>query len=67
MIRTAEIASILCNKQLTAEDMYKVLMALKLSRISYSVEFDSCTDLCGYTDGLYNYMKNFKPNDKSDK
>ena len=55
MERTALVASVMCNKELTAEDVYKVLIALKISRIANSVELDSCTDLCGYVEGLYNY------------
>lgn len=58
MIKAAQHATLLCNKEITAEDMYKVLIALKLSRISHSVELDSMTDLCGYVEGLWNYKQN---------
>ena len=53
MIKASLIASELCDKEITASDMYKCLMALKLSRIAHSVELDSLTDLCGYADGLW--------------
>jgi hypothetical protein len=56
MIKASTIASILCNKNIQPDDVYKVLMALKLSRIAHSPELDSLTDLCGYTEGLYNYL-----------
>lgn len=57
MIKTSIIATELCNKQISPEDCYKVLMALKLSRIANSPELDSLTDLCGYTEGLWNFIK----------
>jgi hypothetical protein len=56
MIKTSVIASELCNKEITPVDCYKILIALKLSRISHSIELDSMTDLCGYTEGLWNYI-----------
>ncbi len=55
MRKAAVIATELCNKEITTEDMYKFLIALKLSRIAHSVEFDSVRDLCGYAEGLWNY------------
>lgn len=57
MIKAAIIATELCNKEITASDMYKCLMALKLSRIANSPELDSLTDLCGYADGLWDFEK----------
>jgi len=56
MIKASVIASELCNKNIEPEDVYKILMALKLSRIANSAELDSLTDLCGYTEGLFNYL-----------
>jgi len=55
MIKTAKIATELCKKEITAEDTYKILIALKLSRISHSIEIDSMTDLVGYAEGLWNF------------
>ena len=57
MKKAATIATILCNKEITPEDAYKVLMALKLSRISHNIEFDSMTDLIGYTEGLWKFKQ----------
>jgi hypothetical protein len=57
MFKASVIATELCNKQITTEDMYKILIALKLSRISHSIELDSMTDLCGYTEGLWNFKQ----------
>ena len=47
--RIATIASILCNKELTAEDIAKVQMSQKLVRESYAHKEDNLVDLCGYT------------------
>ena len=58
MKKAAIIATELCNKELTGEDMYKILMALKLSRIAYHPGHDSLTDLIGYAEGLYNFKNN---------
>lgn len=33
------------------------MMALKLSRITNSVQLDSMTDLIGYTEGLWNFKQ----------
>lgn len=62
MRKAAVIATELCNKEITPEDAFKILMALKLSRIAFSVEFDSMVDLCGYTEGLWNFTSTIKPN-----
>jgi hypothetical protein len=56
MKRMAVIASELCNKEITPEDAFKCMMALKLSRMSYSSgHFDSHVDLIGYVEGMWNY------------
>ena len=57
MVKTAKIATELCGKEITPEDTYKVLMALKLSRLAHSIKFDSLVDLIGYTEGLWNYLE----------
>lgn len=57
MIKAAKIASELCNKEVTPEDAYKVLMSLKLSRLAHSAKFDSFVDLIGYTEGWWNYLQ----------
>lgn len=62
MKRTAAIASELCNKEITTDDAFKMLMALKLSRLSYSPDhFDSYTDLMGYAEGWWKYREEQKP------
>jgi hypothetical protein len=57
MIKTARIATELCGKEITPDDAYKILMALKLSRLAHSPKFDSMVDLIGYTEGWWNYIK----------
>lgn len=57
MIKTAKIATELCGKEITTEDAFKVLMALKLSRLSHSAKFDSMVDLIGYTEGWWNAIQ----------
>lgn len=60
MQKAATIASVLCGKEITTEDTFKVLMALKLSRMAHSLEMDSVVDLMGYTEGLWNYSQEHK-------
>lgn len=55
--KAATIASILCNKEITTEDFYKCMMALKLSRMAYSDKEDTMLDLVAYTAG-YNDLVN---------
>lgn len=55
MKKTAEIASLLCDKRITTTDAFKVLMALKLARMAHSPKFDTFVDLIGYAEGLWNY------------
>lgn len=47
--RIASIASILCNKEITAVDIAKIQMSQKLVRESYAHKEDNLVDLCGYT------------------
>lgn len=55
MERAAMIASGATGKQLTAEDMYMCLVALKLSRQSYNHKEDNLLDAVAYLGGLNNY------------
>lgn len=57
MIKTAKIATELCGKEITPDDAFKVMMALKLSRLAHSPKFDSMVDLIGYTEGWWNYIQ----------
>jgi Domain of unknown function (DUF6378) len=57
MAKAAKIATELCNKEITQDDMYMCMMALKLSRIAYSTKEDSLLDLVAYT-AAFNNLKN---------
>jgi len=55
MARAARVASELCNKEITTEDFYKCMIALKASRMAYQMEEDTLMDLCAYVGALDNY------------
>jgi hypothetical protein len=48
MAKAARIASELCNKEITTDDFYKCMMALKLSRLAHAKKYDSVLDLIAY-------------------
>ena len=48
------------GKDLIAEDIYAVLVALKLSRHSYNYREDNLLDAVAYLGGLDNYIKEKK-------
>lgn len=56
MTNTAIISSILCNKEITQEDVYKIMTALKLARLGISYKEDSILDAIAYL-GAYNNFK----------
>ncbi len=55
MQKAATLASILCEKNITAIDMYKCMIALKLSRESYNHKEDNLLDACAYIGSLNNF------------
>lgn len=57
MASAARIASELTGKQITTEDFYKCMMALKLSRLKYSMKDDTFLDLLAYTGALHKSIK----------
>ena len=57
MERAASIARGMTGKDFTAADMYAALVALKLSRHSYSYREDNLLDACAYIGALDNYIK----------
>lgn len=53
----ARIATELCQKEITTDDFYKCMMALKLSRMArVTPTHDTMTDLIGYTEGWWNKL-----------
>jgi len=55
--RAAKIASILCSKEITVEDIYRFQIALKLARESWSHKEDNLIDLVAYIAALNNYLE----------
>lgn len=55
MKATASVASHITGKDIQAEDVYKILIALKLTRESYGHKDDNLIDAIGYIAGLYDY------------
>ena len=58
MTKASIIASELCNKQITPYDMYLIITALKLSRISSSYKEDSVLDAVAYLAAYNNAKQN---------
>ena len=48
MIKTATIASILSNKEITPDDCYNVMIGLKLAREGNAHKEDNILDVIGY-------------------
>jgi len=59
--KAAEIASILCNKEITTLDMYYFEIALKLARESYAHKEDNILDLVAYIGALNNFHERIEP------
>ena len=55
MGKAAKIASELCNKNITTEDFYKCMIALKLSRLAYNLKDDTLLDCVAYLGALNNF------------
>ena len=56
MHKASNIASLLCNKDITTEDFYKCMIALKISRLSYNNKEDTLLDCVGYIAALNNFI-----------
>lgn len=56
MERAAKIASGMTGKEFTAEDVFKILIALKLSRESYNHKEDNLLDCVAYIAALNNHL-----------
>jgi DNA-binding protein H-NS len=57
MEKAAKIASLISGKDITADDVYIIMMSLKLSRQSYNHKEDNLLDLVAYV-GSWNNYKN---------
>jgi len=49
------MASEMCNKEITTEDFYKCVIALKMSRMAYNTKKDTMLDCVGYISALDSY------------
>jgi hypothetical protein len=58
MEKAAKLASIMTSKDITTEDMYKCMVALKMSRESYSHKEDNLLDAVAYLGSLNNFINN---------
>ena len=58
MDKAAKIATLMTSKTITTEDMYKCMVALKLSRESYSHKEDNLLDAVAYLGSMNNYINN---------
>lgn len=58
MKKTASIASLMSNKNISTVDAYNVLIALKLSRQSNAHKEDNLLDAVAYLGSLNNLMEN---------
>lgn len=57
MASAATIASEMTGLKIKTEDMFKIMMALKLARLRYSDKEDTYLDLLAYTGGLHKYLE----------
>jgi hypothetical protein len=60
MASAARIATELTGKQITTIDFYKCMMALKLSRLKYSMKDDTILDLLAYTGQMHKSIEDNK-------
>jgi hypothetical protein len=54
--KAAKISSIILNKEITIDDMYVCLIALKFSRQSYSYKEDNLLDAVSYIGAWQNHI-----------
>lgn len=64
-VRTAQLASLLCNKEITVTDIYWMKIAMKLAREAYSHKEDNLLDAIAYIAGL-NDSYDHRTNDSYD-
>lgn len=57
MAKAARVASELCQKEITTEDFYKCMIALKISRMAYNLKEDTMLDAVAYISALDEFNK----------
>lgn len=65
--KAAQIASVLCGKEITTEDIYKFQIALKLARESHAHKEDNLLDAAAYIGALNNFYDGIEPMPSSHK
>ena len=60
MEKAAKIASSLTGKEILVEDVYKVMIAVKLSRESFAHKEDNLLDIVAYTGSMNDYLESKK-------
>jgi DNA-binding protein H-NS len=60
MHKASQIASGMTGKEITTEDMFKCMVALKLSRESYNHKYDNLLDAIAYLAALNEYHNEHK-------
>ena len=60
MSKASIMASQMTGLEITTDAMYKIMIALKLSRLSYNTKYDTILDAVGYLAGLEDYQNNKK-------
>lgn len=66
MERMRDIFNAMTGHNLTTEDMFKAMVAMKLAREFYSHKEDNLLDLCAYVGGLNNYIsESYKKDEKN--
>ena len=63
--KAAQIATVLCNRTITARDIYMFQIALKLARESFCHNRDNLLDAAAYLGALDNYENGIEPGIKS--
>jgi len=58
MAKAARVASELCQKEITTEDFYKCMIALKISRMAYNLKEDTMLDAVAYISALDEFNTN---------
>jgi DNA-binding protein H-NS len=62
MEKASQLASIMTSKNITADDLYLCMVAIKLSRESYSHKEDNLLDAVAYLGALNNHKENKQSN-----
>lgn len=60
MEKMSKISTILCNKEITTSDCYKIMIALKLSRESHMHKEDNLLDAIAYMASMNDYLNKIK-------